>query len=83
MSGDIEVPHAGVEATVMTASQVQSPVLATPVSSVRWRILWLMVIGALVAYVLRLNMSIAGEAMIRDRMARPRARSPLLSSPGA
>jgi MFS transporter, ACS family, glucarate transporter len=35
-------------------------------SAVRWRILWLMAIGAVVSYVLRLNMSIAGEAMIRD-----------------
>jgi MFS transporter, ACS family, glucarate transporter len=41
------------------------------VTGVRWRVLWLMVIGALVAYVLRLNMSIAGEAMIRDLSLTP------------
>jgi MFS transporter, ACS family, glucarate transporter len=40
-------------------------------TTVRWRVLWLMVIGALVAYVLRLNMSIAGEAMIRDLSLTP------------
>jgi MFS transporter, ACS family, glucarate transporter len=40
-------------------------------SQVRWRVLWLMVIGALAAYVLRLNMSIAGEAMIRDLSLTP------------
>jgi MFS transporter, ACS family, glucarate transporter len=38
---------------------------------VRWRVLWLMVVGAMVAYVLRLNVSIAGEAMIRDLSLTP------------
>jgi MFS transporter, ACS family, glucarate transporter len=38
---------------------------------VRWRVLWLMVIGSMVAYVLRLNVSIAGEAMIRDLLLSP------------
>jgi MFS transporter, ACS family, glucarate transporter len=38
---------------------------------VRWRIVWLMGIGALVSYVLRLNMSIAGEAMVRDLSLTP------------
>jgi MFS transporter, ACS family, glucarate transporter len=38
---------------------------------VRWRVLWLMVIGSMVAYVLRLNVSIAGEAMIRDLLLTP------------
>jgi MFS transporter, ACS family, glucarate transporter len=38
---------------------------------VRWRIVWLMAIGALVSYVLRLNMSIAGEAMVRDLSLTP------------
>jgi MFS transporter, ACS family, D-galactonate transporter len=40
-------------------------------TEVRWRVLWLMVIGSLVAYVLRLNVSIAGEAMIRDLLLTP------------
>jgi MFS transporter, ACS family, glucarate transporter len=39
--------------------------------AVRWRILGLMVVGALVSYVLRLNMSVAGEAMIRDLSLTP------------
>jgi MFS transporter, ACS family, glucarate transporter len=49
----------GVEAAAMTATRV------------RWRIVWLMAIGALVSYVLRLNMSIAGEAMVRDLSLTP------------
>jgi MFS transporter, ACS family, glucarate transporter len=40
-------------------------------TGVRWRVLWLMVIGSMVAYVLRLNVSIAGEAMIRDLLLTP------------
>jgi MFS transporter, ACS family, glucarate transporter len=40
-------------------------------TGVRWRLLWLMVIGSMVAYVLRLNVSIAGEAMIRDLLLTP------------
>jgi MFS transporter, ACS family, glucarate transporter len=41
------------------------------VTGVRWRVLWLMIIGSMVAYVLRLNVSIAGEAMIRDLLLTP------------
>jgi MFS transporter, ACS family, glucarate transporter len=37
----------------------------------RWRVLWLMVFGSVVAYVLRLNVSIAGEAMIGDLLLTP------------
>jgi MFS transporter, ACS family, glucarate transporter len=40
-------------------------------TGVRWRVLWLMIIGSLVAYVLRLNVSIAGEAMIRELLLTP------------
>jgi MFS transporter, ACS family, glucarate transporter len=40
-------------------------------TGVRWRVLWLMVVGSMVAYVLRLNVSIAGEAMIRDLALTP------------
>lgn len=40
-------------------------------SRVRWRILGLMFIGSAVAYVLRLNVSIAGDAMIRDLSLTP------------
>jgi MFS transporter, ACS family, glucarate transporter len=40
-------------------------------TAVRWRILAIMVFAALVSYVLRLNVSIAGEAMIHDLSLTP------------
>jgi sugar phosphate permease len=40
-------------------------------TAVRWRILGLMVIGSVVSYVLRLNVSIAGDAMMEDLAISP------------
>jgi MFS transporter, ACS family, glucarate transporter len=52
-------------------SQTTREVIQVRPTGVRWRVLWLMVVGSMVAYVLRLNVSIAGEAMIRDLLLTP------------
>jgi ACS family glucarate transporter-like MFS transporter len=44
----------------------QPPSVARPRSRVRWNILGFLVAGSFVAYLLRTNMSIAGEAMMAD-----------------